>query len=865
VRIKLAHELTDKIDFTLKSGKIRSSLPQVDEAMVLVGARSITRTFPYAGKYELRTRQEGLHLWYDIKYDTELVSLSEAIAGFSSLKEVEVTEPIRKIRLTGKPEKKTALEVPDMKPASLSSSALPFNDPLLDDQWHYFNDGTVKDGVAGADINLFGAWLKETGNPDVVVSVVDGGIDFEHQDLNANMWRNAGEYGGVPNVDDDKNGYVDDIYGYDFVSRNGKIVAHVHGTHVAGTIGAVNNNGIGVSGVAGGNGTQKGVRLMSCQVFSVDEAGEDVSAQSFGEAIKYGADNGAVISQNSWGYDEIDYLPESIKAAIDYFNKYAGVDENGNQSGPMKGGVVIFAAGNDSKDMSYPCSYEGVVAVASIAPDFTKAYYSNYGSWVDITAPGGSVPQGAKYSTYCQVLSTLPGNRYGFLQGTSMACPHVSGVAALIVSKFRGTGFTPVMLKERLFQGAVDINKYNTRYTGMLGVGLINTAASLSNSESIPPEAVGEVAWSAPSNNVSLRWLVTSDPDDVKAAGYIIYYSKELFNPDDVQVGISGLKSTFVEVGQLNVRDSIGKVIYDLEFNTPYYFSVAAYDNMRTFSEYSPLVYVTTGGNHAPIIETIEVPDQVIKAHETKVMRFAISDPDYHDFTWDYRDVSGYSTAGIAGGLIRVFISGPDAEPGVYEATLTATDEYGAASEFVIRYTILENHAPSALMALEDQYFGEVVANRMIRLNDYFTDVDGEKLSYSIVFNNKLLHAYINQESLYITTKLPGLSELTVVATDGLGETSTMTFKVMVRDDGELVDIYPNPVVDHMNIRMGESVTGNLSVEVYNSNGLKVTSEEVAISPFAPGRINLSQLKSGSYVVRIVYDEIDVKRNFVKL
>ena len=176
---------------------------------------------------------------------------------------------------------------------------------------------------------------------------------------------------------------------------------------------------------------------MSCQIFEGKESG------SGAEAIKWSADHGAVISQNSWGYPTLDATPASVKSAVDYFEKYAGVDENGKQVGPMKGGLVIFAAGNEGKNTS-SSDYEKILAVTSVGADYKRAYYTCYGNWADVIAPGGDAKKGN------QVLSTIPGNKYGKMQGTSMACPHVSGVAALVLARFGGDGYTPAALRKQL-------------------------------------------------------------------------------------------------------------------------------------------------------------------------------------------------------------------------------------------------------------------------------------------------------------------------------------------------------------------------------------------------------------------------------
>ena len=365
--------------------------------------------------------------------------MSRAVSDFSNIPGIETVEPVLQARRLGDEEE--VIPVKSLEQIKALATETPFNDPGLSLQWHYHNEGNLPNSVAGADINLYRAWKVTAGSREVIVAVVDGGIDYNHEDLRDNVWINEDEQAG--NEDLDNNGYRGDVYGWNFVSDISTIIPHSHGTHVAGTIAAVNNNGKGVCGIAGGSGVLDGVRVMSCQIFepSDDPGGKSKGSQKIPQAIVYGANNGAVISQNSWSYvfeqGSTPYLNASTKAAIDYFIEYAGLDENGNQVGPMKGGIVIFAAGNDDSDRdAYPAKYEKVLSVASMAPDFVKAYYSNYADWVDITAPGGSYRYGGKYNDACPVYSTIPGNAYGYKQGTSMACPHVSGVAALVVSAF---------------------------------------------------------------------------------------------------------------------------------------------------------------------------------------------------------------------------------------------------------------------------------------------------------------------------------------------------------------------------------------------------------------------------------------------
>lgn len=460
---------------------------------------SMKRVFPHAGKFEAKHRKYGLHRWYEVEIEKS-TPIHQAIPGFKSITDLEVVEPVYKKQIVGSPN-------PGFGPIVVTPSTngtLPnnSNDPMLGSQWHYNNTGQTG-GTIGSDINLFEAWNVETGSPNVIVAVEDGGIDLTHPDLAANLWVNDDE---IPNngLDDDANGYVDDYNGYSFVDHTGNILAHDHGTHVAGTVAAVNNNGVGVAGVAGGSGNGDGVRLMSCAVFSYWGG-----ADGFAQAFIYSADNGAVISQNSWSYTFPDYVEQAILDGIDYFIAEAGKDEFGSETGPMNGGIVIFAAANSNSNANYwPAVYEPVLSVAATNHMDMKSWYSNYGSWVDIAAPGGET------DVYEQgVLSTLPSSQYGYYQGTSMACPHVSGVAGLVVSQMAGSGFTPALLRERLVQTTDNIDDANPSFVGQLGSGRLNAANALVNEDDgIPPASISDlVVTSSSLHSIILSWTAPAD------------------------------------------------------------------------------------------------------------------------------------------------------------------------------------------------------------------------------------------------------------------------------------------------------------------------------------------------------------------
>ena len=415
----------------------------IENGMLLDGTVSLERVFPDAGPFEERTRRAGLHRFYKAVLSDQK-PMTKAVADLSELPGVVSVTPVHQI------EKRAA-----------------FNDPLLSKQWHMVSSN-------GDDINVQGVWERyTTGSSQVIVSVVDEPVDASHPDLQANLWKD--ELG--------RTGYNFARNSWDLsIHPEGELVSGVwyngdsgHGTHVAGVIAAVNNNGIGLCGIAGGDYSNNtlGVRLQSSAIFSAEALADNATSAL---AIKWGADHGAVISQNSWGFSytddikledwmasNIDNSCPEIRAAVDYFIQYAGCDNEGNQlpDSPMKGGLVIFAAGNDNVPWDIISTYEPIIAVGAYGRNLNRASYSNYGPWVDIAAPGGE-PAG--------IWSTLPyqvndGGRNGghlettdwyggeYWMGTSMACPHVSGVAALIISYFGGPGFTADAAKEILFAG----------------------------------------------------------------------------------------------------------------------------------------------------------------------------------------------------------------------------------------------------------------------------------------------------------------------------------------------------------------------------------------------------------------------------
>jgi subtilisin family serine protease len=576
VKVKFAPTMASSLSVMPKAMKgqkgqgLVTGISSFDQAAKQASAYGMKRLFPFDPKNEHKLRKHGLHLWYVVTID-ESTDPKTAAVSFSQLSEVEFAEVEREKTLA-------PYAVEEYKPTASTSSAMPFNDPMLEDQWHYNNTGQT--GYNGSDANVFEAWTTTTGANDIIVSVHDQGVDALHEDLAANMWVNELELNGTDGVDDDGNGYVDDIHGYNFQKDNGAVDPEYHGTHVAGTVAAVNNNGIGVSGVAGGDGSGNGVKIMSLQI---------LGGAPIEESYIYAANNGAIISQNSWGYTNPGSVELSVLDAIDYFIAEAG-DYPGS---PMRGGIVIFAAGNSAYDADwYPGYYESAFAVAALGPEGKRASYSNYGDWIELSAPGGDQ---TAYGSVNGVLSTIPDNKYAFMQGTSMACPHVSGIAALVLSN-RDHQLVPEELWTKLLTGTVSIDEQNPDYPGKLGTGAIDAALAIQNDDGVAPDAITDLNVTGVAQEfATFSWTVPTDEDDDQPASFTIYYS----TTELTAANLAAASNATVANTQLG-GTAFSYELENLLGLSTYYFAVVSRDRWGNVSEISNVVSETT--NEGPAI-----------------------------------------------------------------------------------------------------------------------------------------------------------------------------------------------------------------------------------------------------------------------
>ena len=868
INVKLEKGANQALPTSAKGNVEMQSVPSaMASAMKYAGAYKMERVFKPAGIYEERTIAEGLDRWYTIYFD-ESKDVAEVVQQFNKAAGVEYAErvlPIARPKFTAKPYTGPAPQTRNQPTASA------FNDPLLAKQWHYYNDGSVSPHAKkGADCNLKPVWEKyTTGKSNVIVAVVDGGIDITHEDLVDNLYINEKEKNGQAGVDDDGNGFVDDVYGYNFVEAKDVVGGKIepdnegHGTHVAGTVGARNNNGIGVAGVAGGNGAaDSGVRLMSCQIFRGKDEQGDAAA-----AIKYAADNGAVICQNSWGYSStsgVTAMPKLLKEAVDYFIKMAGCDANGQQraNSPMKGGVVVFAAGNENKEFAaYPACYPPAVSVSAMAWNFAKASFSNYARWITIMAPGGDQDT---FGTEGGILSTVPKSKvpsgYAYFQGTSMACPHVSGIAALIASYFGRQGFTNEELKSRLITAyrPFNIDELNPAYKGKLGKGYIDAEAAFESDTKIAPEKVGTLTLTPDFVDITAEWSIAKD-EDKTAAFYRLYISPNDLTAENIK------DMSFKEINGMghSLGEKLRFTFDNLKDNKAYSIAVVAVDRWGNLSE-PAIQKCTTKLNHAP--EVTNFPEEVIELNnnERKTFSFKVADPDGHN--WDIRAIG--ETKGVSYSINQATVTVsliPVLQAGSYTCTFVLTDDLGAKSEKSFTFKVIPYMPPKLEQPFANYIIGLDEGPVNISLKGHYTS-SGSQLSYKAnVANGGIASVQVSNDQLQIKPLARGVTRVSVLASDGRQTSSDGSFQIRVveRKSAPVYAVYPIPAKTDINALLNPEVT-QAEFVISSTVGEQLMSATVTPDKNSVATLPLSKLRPGTYKLTVHTSKGNHTQMFIK-
>lgn len=884
IRIKLKSGTPTPTVVKTRSGELSTGVTNLDLSSLNIRAYRMERVFH--GKYENLLRQSGLDRWYDIYFD-ETVPTRSAVTEYTAIPEIEKVEQVYEAKTIGATRIPEYL-IPVMEISRIAAAArrvitrsdgqpvetYPFNDPDLPKQWHYHNDGTFLDGsIPGADINLFQAWKIETGSPNVIVAVMDGGIQVTHSDLQANLWTNTGEIPGN-GIDDDNNGYIDDIHGFNFVTAkkaedgtysNGTLSDYEHGTHCAGTISAVNGNKIGVSGIAGGSGKGDGVRLMSCQIFHME--GDKSKGTTDPNIFVYAADNGAVISQNSWTggvpQDDEGFLNSAMKEAIDYFINYAGCGADGQQlaNSPMKGGMVIFAAANDNTDVkAYPAAYERNLRVASMGPMFEKAVYSNYGDWVDLTAPGGEQNLGERYG----ILSTTINNGYSWLQGTSMACPHVSGCAALILSKFQGPGYTADDLRDRIMNTLQDIDQYNPKFAGKMGKGYIDVGAALTPATEEPPVTTLLKLIDSYDDWAILEWNVQTAADG-PINKYELYWSEKPIagDPDNIpQKKVFDVR--FLKEGEL-IRDTVKR----LSQGETYYYTLRGIDRWGNISDYAPEVSAEVKVNQAPRISPQWEGTVIMDEGDTRTLSFEFQEPENQSvnvtMTPDYNWVSTQ----ISDNELQLILAPDFGNAGNYNLTLKVEDQYGKSVSRQVAFQVNGKVvAPVILSPVNDMTLQVLNKEQLLNLNNIFSDPNHGKLIFEVTnSDNNVAWVQRKENNLVITGKQNGSTHVQVRAINEYNLSTSIGFTIYVQGSSSSTETwttYPDAITDNLTITLNSALQGNAQIRIYNAAGKQVISKEVVIGQTGYV-VDMSALARGVYVLTLEVQGQKFTKNIVKI
>lgn len=859
--------------------------------------------FDISGPYKEAKIREGLHLWYEVTFD-KTADVHQVIEELKANNDIEIAHgalELTNCQATYTPMTRARRRtIPDVNDGYNN-----FNDPLLKKQWHYRNvGGKTYQFEAGSDINLFEAWNKTTGDKRVVVAVLDSGIDTSHPDLQGSMWES-------PNGGHNGKNFVDDSYLID---------PGYHGTHVAGTIAARNNNGIGVGGVAGGNGdANSGVRLMSCQIFGADKADGGTqgtaSPRAIANAFIWAAENGAVLANCSWGYaydkskfpsaevyhSSYENHGKLIKEGMEFFVKYAGRNPDGVTKRPgslMAGGVILFASGNDSgRDIPIvPAEDPVVIAVSAFGVDYKLAEYSNTGDWVDICAPGGMI---LPFDIARGVLSTVPPSfertligpnkpgsefiysgddmddeeqrkLYAYANGTSMATPHVTGIAALMISHFgtQDNDFTADKLRSRLLNSVKARNIHSGENADLIlrnkmGVGYIDAGFALRNPEITKPNNVAQIEnKDVQYYDALITWDATGDSDSPTGTTYAydIYLSEKEISQLPTQ------PTSTVYTYEARIGDKLEYRFSEIDSDKNYYVAIQARDRSGNKSEITRGQFKTLLNNVPKITNPLTEPVYILNTRPYYTYTFNVIEEDNHEWTYKVeRQPNGVSVVRKGNNLELTILV--DGKPVAHAFDIILTDALKGQHKETIKYAIVSHEAPVLTSRLSDVSFAEGDKPLHLDLAALFEVSQGMGAPTFEVSSNtpQVVKAELTGGTLLLTPGQRGTATITLLANDGYKK-ATATFQVRVASaNGSSVHaIYPLPAHSYIKLLMRDN-DKNIGVIVTSQRGEVLIEQTLPVNPLRKeATLTVDRLVPGIYNLIIKTERATSKRTFIK-
>lgn len=872
----------------------------------------VEQIFDMTSEYADLKRKMGLDRWFVVKFDKNK-NVGEVLNELRNDPAVEkangdivvIPNEVKYTPATAMNGTRARLTQDRMWDTNDGQGPLNFTDPYLKYQWHYMT--TIESYnyfKPGADINLFPAWQKETGDPNVVVAIIDSGVDFEHEDLKGSAWEGK-----------DKDGKTINGRNFYYLSSGkgdiNEIIPGGHGTHVAGTIAARNNNATGVSGIAGGNGTSNsGVRLMSCEIYGHDGKQETANVQSIVKAFEFAQEHGALIANCSWGYEfdrtkhlnneyfqnEFKEIFELLKGGIDYFTQYAGCDKSGNKKPDsyMKGGLVFFASGNDGqKDIDMiPASYDKVVAVGAFDGMNVPTDYMDKGPWVDILAPGGTTQEG---QVQRGILSTVPkayhtlttgtypntdfvlpwSNDYAFAQGTSMAAPHVTGIAALVISKLGKAGkeeLTNEKLRKHLLASVKPISPYvmnpDESVKGKLGVGFIDADYALSDPETQAPEKPVVTAVKYEGEELKgyydgkIKWNVTADNDALNNEKTAFAFDINLYEKSNLSKPV---KSVTVYTYEKAVDAEMEYEFVQLKTGVEYVAKVVARDRFDNKSDEATCEF-TTRPNREPKF-TVTLPED-LKLSDTEPFYHIVMpvvDEDKH--TWTHTNTqlpNGVELKRIGDSfdlLIKIGL------PGKFAFNVTLTDQLGGQATQHFSYEVVSHKAPALANPLTDVSLREQGEAAVIDLTNVFeAAAQGSNMQYTVKSNDEtIVQAGIEGTQLKLTPGKAGFATITLTAGNG-GKNTVTTFQVRVsaKNSSDTYALYPIPAHSYIKMLMRSDVR-EVQAIVTSVRGQKVIDQKLEVSAAThEATLGVDRLVPGTYYLLLKTERFTSKHTFIK-